>query len=170
MIRELRNSLDTLRLETDKQATAHQQLATQVRQEIETPIEALGARQAQFKKSVQAATEKFHKTKTTQESYVHKAREKYEADCLKIDTFTARSTLVQGRELGKMSARFDRARQTVTANEKDFQNFANALQETLAKWEGKWKVFCNAAQDLAHRVHEGQHVGLRERGLDGLCI
>ncbi|TDL16909.1 hypothetical protein BD410DRAFT_754900 [Rickenella mellea] len=147
-IGELRNSLDTLRLETDKQATAHLELARQVRTEMEEPATAFVTKQLSFKKTHQAAIEKQFKAKQTQESYVNKAREKYEADCLRINSFTAQSTLVQGKDLEKLNLKLERAKQTVTANERDFANFARALQFTVLKWEKDWKAFCDGCQDL----------------------
>jgi hypothetical protein len=106
------------------------------------------ARQAHFKKNYQAAVEKEFKTKHTQESYVNKAREKYEADCVRINSYTAQSTLMQGKDLDRINVKLERAQQTVQANEKDFANFSKALQDTVQKWEQDWKVFCDSAQDL----------------------
>lgn len=116
--------------------------------ELEIPAGALVARQTQFKRQAQSVIEKAFKNKQTQESYVAKAREKYEADCMRINSYTAQSTLVQGKDLEKIQLKLDRARQTVTANERDFANFARALQGTMEKWEKDWKAFCDACQDL----------------------
>lgn len=52
--------------------------------------------------------EKLYKNKQTQEHYVNKAREKYEQDCVKINGYTAQSSLVQGKDLDKV--RFDEGR------------------------------------------------------------
>ncbi|KII95508.1 hypothetical protein PLICRDRAFT_48462 [Plicaturopsis crispa FD-325 SS-3] len=147
-IGELRNSLDTLRLETDKQAGFHTQLAQQIRTDILGQTSAFAARQAHFKKAYQSQIEKEFKAKQTQESYVNRAREKYESDCLRINSYTAQSTLVQGKDLEKIHLKLERAQQTVQANERDFANFARAFQETVAKWEQNWKTFCDSAQDL----------------------
>ena len=140
--------MDSLRLETDRQAGSHANLAQQVRTELESPVGAFVARQAQFKRGAQAIIEKAFKTKQAQEGHVAKAREKYEADCMRINSYTAQSTLVQGKDLEKVQMKLDRARQTVTANERDFANFARALQVTVEKWEKDWKAFCDACQDL----------------------
>lgn len=147
-LRELKNSLDTLRLETDKQASAHLNLASQVRSELESPASAFMARQQQFKRNAQSVIEKAFKSKQQQEAYVTKAREKYEADCMRINSYTAQSTLVQGRDLDKIQVKLDRAKQTVTANERDFANFAKSLQGIVEKWESDWKLFCDACQDM----------------------
>ena len=115
---------------------------------MEEPVGAFIARQSQFKRVAQATIEKAYKNKQMQESYVTKAREKYEADCMRINSYTAQRTLVQGKDLDKIQLKLDRAKQTVTANERDFANFARALQATVEKWEKDWKLFCDACQDL----------------------
>lgn len=147
-IGELRNSLDTIRLETDKQAGYHANLAKQIHADLEAQCAAFLARQSHFKRTIQAGIEKEFKTKNTQESYVNKAREKYESDCVRINSYTAQSTLMQGRDLDRIHAKLERAQQTVQANEKDFENFSRALQATVQKWEGDWKAFCDACQDM----------------------
>lgn len=79
---------------------------------------------------------------------MNKAREKYEADCLRINSYTAQSTLVQGKDLEKIHLKLERAQQTVQANERDFANFARALADTSMKWERDWKSFSDVCQDL----------------------
>lgn len=62
-IGELRNSLDTIRLETDKQAGYHTNLAKQMRTDLEAQCSAFLARQSHFKRTIQATIEKEFKTK-----------------------------------------------------------------------------------------------------------
>ena len=145
---ELRNSLDTIRLETDKQAGFHTDLAEKIRTDLEAQCSAFLTRQSSFKRTIQATIEKEFKTKNTQESYVNKAREKYESDCVRINSYTAQSVLMQGKDLDRINAKLERTQQTVQANEKDFANFSRALQETVQKWEQDWKAFCDACQDM----------------------
>lgn len=145
---DLRNSLDTLRLETDKQSNYHQTLSQQIRNDIEAQTNQFAARQAHFKKTCQAAIEKEYKAKQTHEGYVNRSREKYESDCLRINSYTAQSSLVQGKDLDKINFKLERAQQTVQANERDFQNFSRAYQDTVAKWDQDWKGFCDQCQDL----------------------
>ena len=145
--RELRNSLDTLRLETDKQAGYHQNLAKQIREDLEAPTSNFIARQMHHKKTFQAAIEKKFKTKQQQEFHVNQAQEKYKSDCLRINSYTAQSGLMQGKELEKIQIKLERAQQTVQANERDFANFAKNLQTTVTEWEQDWKAFCDSCQD-----------------------
>lgn len=92
--------------------------------------------------------EKNYKAKQTQESYVEKARQKYETDCMRINSYTAQATLQQGKELEKIHLKLERAQQTVGANKRDFANFARALGDTARQWEVDWKAFCDSCQDL----------------------
>ncbi|KAG6382140.1 hypothetical protein JVT61DRAFT_783 [Boletus reticuloceps] len=147
-IGELRNSIDTLRLETDKQAGSHSQLAQQIRTDLEGQVGAFVSKQQHHKKVYQTAIEKEFKVKQTREQHASKAREKYESDCLRINSYTAQSTLVQGKDLEKIHLKLERAQQTVQVNENDYAQFTRVLQETMQKWEQDWKAFCDTCQDL----------------------
>ncbi|KAJ3499608.1 hypothetical protein NLJ89_g10081 [Agrocybe chaxingu] len=147
-IGDLRVSLDTVRSEIERQAGFHLNLSQQIRTELEVPTAAFHSRQLQHKKTYQTGIEKEFKTKQTQESYVNKAREKYEQDCVRINAFTAQATLVQGKDLEKINLKLERTQQTVQTNEREFANFAKALQDTVQKWETDWKGFCDSCQDM----------------------
>lgn len=144
----MREALDAIRLETDRQAGFHLTLAQTIRTDLEGPTSAFYSRQLDLKKNSQAAVEREFKAKQTQEGYVLKAREKYEQDCMRINSYTAQATLVQGKDLEKIRLKLERAEQTVGANERDFANFAKAYGETAQKWEKVWKDFCDRAQDV----------------------
>ncbi|KAN0081661.1 hypothetical protein V8E55_009285 [Tylopilus felleus] len=147
-IGELRNSIDTLRVETEKQAGFHSLLAQQIRTDLESQVSTFVTKQQQHKKVYQAAIEKEFKIKQSREHQASKAREKYEADCLRINSYTAQSTLVQGKDLEKIHIKLERAQQTVQVNENDYVQFTRLLQETMQKWEQDWRAFCDSCQDL----------------------
>ncbi|OSC97342.1 hypothetical protein PYCCODRAFT_1399063 [Trametes coccinea BRFM310] len=147
-IGELRASLDTLKHETEKQAQGHMLVAQAIRNDLEGATSTFLARQQQHKRGIQAQIEKEFKNKQTQEGYVARAREKYEADCVRINSYTAQSNLIQGRDLEKVHLKLERAQQTVQANQRDYANFARALQDTMVKWEQSWKAFCDSCQDM----------------------
>ena len=132
LIRELRNSLDILCSETEKQAGFHLQLAQQVRKDLEGPAYAFVARQAQHK-VVQSAVEKQFKVKQAQETHVNNAREKYEANCIRINSFTAQSTLIQGKDLESINCKLERTQQTVKTDEREFANFSCSLNDTVGR-------------------------------------
>lgn len=147
-IGELRNSLDTVRLETDKQAGFHMSLAQQIRNDLEAQATIFYNKQMHHKKAYQSVIEKEFKAKQVQESYVIRARDKYETDCVRINSYAAQSSIIQGKELEKVAQKLEKAQQTVQGNERDFAGFAKALQDTVQKWEQNWKSFCDSCQDL----------------------
>ncbi|KAJ7125402.1 SH3 domain-containing protein [Mycena epipterygia] len=147
-IGELRNSLDTLRLETERQGTTHLNLAAQMRSELEGQTTALLNKQIAHRKNLQTPLEKRFKVKQTQESYVLKAREKYESDCLRIASYTQQISVNPGKDVERLQLKLRRAQQTVQANEKDFANFTKTVLDMMPGWEKDWKDFCDASQDI----------------------
>jgi hypothetical protein len=124
------------------------QLAQRIRNEVENPVTAFVARQAQHRKTHLAAIKKRFKAKQAQEAHVNKSCKKYKQDCLRINAFSAQSTLVQGKDLEGISVKLERAPQTVHAKKREYANFACAPQESVAKWEQDWRQFCDSCQDL----------------------
>ncbi|OWZ53484.1 septation protein imp2 [Cryptococcus neoformans var. grubii Br795] len=147
-IGDLADSLQHLLSETAQQASYHSSLSNEIRQTVENPSAELGMRMSNLKKGLQAAVEKAYKNKGLQEGHVQKARDRYEEDCLKLNSYTAQSSLTQGKELEKLHTKLDRVRQTIGANENDFKQFVKVLEVTHKKWEQEWKNFCDHVQDL----------------------
>jgi hypothetical protein len=64
------------------------------------------------------------------------------------NSYTAQSSLSQGRELDRVASKLDRAQGNVAAAERDLRTFLGALGETWGRWVDGWKTFCDEAQDL----------------------
>lgn len=124
------------------------ELAAKIRIELEGPTSRQHAKQVNHRRNVQAAVEKKFKLKQSQESFVAKAREKYEGDCSRITSYSQQLNFTQGKDLERLQSKLKRAQQTVSANEKDFANFSKTLAEMLPGWEVEWKEFCDSCQDL----------------------
>jgi hypothetical protein len=140
--------LDSIKLETERQAGFHSNLANSIKTDIEASATALFKKQDLLKKEVQVYVEKEFRDKQAQESFMMKAREKYEQDCMKINSYSAQATLVQGRDLDKINQKLERAHQTVGANEREFQKATKAFADMSVRWEKTWKDFCDKAQDM----------------------
>ena len=149
--RELRNLIDTVRLESDRQARYHSQLTQQSQTDLEGQVGVFVIRQQQHRKIYHFVIEKEFKAKQTRDQQASKAREKYESDCLRINSYTAQSTLVQGKDLEKIHLKLERAQQTVQVNENDYAQTTRTLQDTMLKWEQDWKAFCDTCQDLEEK-------------------
>jgi len=147
-IGELRNSLDTLRIETEEQAQSHSKLAQSIRTGLEAPTAELHAKQVNHRRNVQAPLERKFKEKQLHESYVKKSREKYESDCVRLRSYTQQATYMHGTDLVKVQQKLQRTQQTMQGNERDFTKFTKELLEMLPAWEKEWKEFCDSCQDL----------------------
>ncbi|KAK0529114.1 formin-binding protein [Tilletia horrida] len=143
-----RAALETVRFEIDATSRSHASLSNMLRKELDGQVAEFQAKFVGARKNSANSIEKLYKQKQTQEAYVNKSREKYEQDCIKINGYTAQSSLVQGRDLDKVSAKLDKAQATVGINDKDYQNFIKALKDTTIKWNGEWKVYLDQCQDL----------------------
>ncbi|KAJ6631366.1 SH3 domain-containing protein [Mycena sp. CBHHK59/15] len=171
-IGELRNSLDTLRLETEKLGSTHLQLASQIRSELEGQTTTLLNKQIAHRKNLQTPLEKRFKVKQTQESYVLKAREKYESDCLRIASYTQQISVNPGKDVERLQLKLRRAQQTVQANEKDFANFTKTVLDMMPAWEKDWKEFCDTCQDIEEDRLDFMKdiVWLYANGVSTLCV
>ncbi|WRT66899.1 uncharacterized protein IL334_003864 [Kwoniella shivajii] len=147
-IGDLSDALQHLLNETASQGAYHASLGNEIRQTVEQPTAELAARLSNLKKGLQTSVEKAYKNKGLQEQHVQKARDKYEEDCLKLNSYTAQSSLTQGKELDKLHSKLERVRQTIGANEQDFRQLVRILEQTQSRWEGEWKGFCDHVQDL----------------------
>ncbi len=145
---ELRVSLDTLRSETERQAETHLELASQIRLDLEGPTATFHQKQVAHRRNVQAPLERKFKEKQVHESYVKKSREKYEADCLRINSYTQQTSYMQGSDLAKVQQKLQRTKQTMIGNERDFSRFTKELLDLIRTWEKEWKEYCDSCQDL----------------------
>ena len=144
----MRNSLDILRVETEKQAENHLELANQIRVDLEANTAEFHSKQVSHRRSIQAPLERKFKEKQAQESYVKKSREKYESDCQRIESYTQQATYMQGVDLAKVQQKLSRTRQTILGNERDYAKFSKDLLDLLVPWEKEWKDYCDSCQDL----------------------
>ncbi|KAL0955670.1 hypothetical protein HGRIS_001896 [Hohenbuehelia grisea] len=178
-IGELRNSIETLLQETENQAGFHLQLAHEIRNEIEVPTAAFSTKQSLHKTTYQVQIEKKFKAKIAQEAYVNKAREKYEGDVLRINSYTTQLAQQKSdpngaaaKDADRIQQKLTRAQQTVQANEKDYLNFAKGLAELIPRWELEWKDFCDKCQDLEEEriVFMRDNIWAYANAVSTLCI
>lgn len=78
----------------------------------------------------------------------HQAREKYAQDCHRINSYTAQTSLSQGRELDRVASKLEKYQGNIGVNERDFANFVRSLAQTTRAWEDEWRSFCDQLQDL----------------------
>lgn len=82
------------------------------------------------------------------EAHTTQARDKYEKDCLKLNSYTANMQLVQGRERDELESKMEKVRKSIQTGEQDFRNFVRVFEDMSAKWENDWRTFCDTVQDI----------------------
>ena len=144
----LRMSLDVVRGEVESMGKQHQAIASQMKSELEEPLAAFAAGLKERKKIVQSGIEKLLKTKNQQTAAVHKSRDKYEQDCLKIKGYLAQGHMVMGQEERKNKAKLEKTQIQMSANSNGYETAVKVLEETTGKWNREWKAACDKFQDL----------------------
>jgi hypothetical protein len=169
-----------------------QQRATACTRMMRTSLEAktkdFDAGRDSRRRNPQASIEKLLKAKQQQEQLVNKvrcpsqrrpaglkrtqARDKYRADCVAINGYTAQTSLVQGRDLDRVSAKLDKAQATIQVNEKEYRAYLAALKETTSTWNLEWKAFADLVQDLEEERLNYMRISLWEyaNGHSFICV
>ncbi|KAF2500823.1 hypothetical protein BU16DRAFT_523574 [Lophium mytilinum] len=144
----LRMSLDIVRGEVESMGKSHQNIAGQMKSELEEPLAAFAGGMKERRKIVQSGIEKLLKTKTQQTMTVNKARDRYEQDCLKIKGFLAQAHMVMGQEERKNKAKLEKTQIQLSSTSSDYEAAVKVLEETTGRWNRDWKAGCDKFQDL----------------------
>jgi hypothetical protein len=143
---------------------AHQQVAHQMRSELEEPLAAFSGGMKERRKIVQNGVEKLLKTKIQQTQQVNKVchtkerwedksniwqtRDKYEQECLKIKGYLAQGHMVMGQEERKNKAKLEKTQINLATSNTEYENAVKILEDTTARWNREWKSAADKFQDL----------------------
>ena len=141
----LRMSLDVVRAEVESMGKAHQNIAGQMRSELEEPLAAFAGGMKERRKIVQTGVEKLLKIKTQQTIAVNKSRDRYEQDCLKIKGFLAQAHMVMGQEERKNKAKLEKTQAQLSNNSQEYEAAIKVLEETTGRWNRDWKAACDVS-------------------------
>ncbi|KAH6894302.1 hypothetical protein B0T10DRAFT_399347 [Thelonectria olida] len=144
----LKVSLDTVRGEVEQMAKQHQNIAAQMKSELEEPLAAFAGGMKERRKIVQNTVEKLLKVKTQQTQHVNKARDKYEQECLKIKGYLAQGHMVMGQEERRNKAKLEKTQISLATSNTEYENAVKALEETTARWKREWQAAADKFQDL----------------------
>lgn len=147
----LRTALDVARGETESMGKQHGLIAQQMKSELEEPLAAFSGGMKERRKIVQTGIERLHKTKQQQTAHVHKSRDKYEQDCLRIKGYLAQGHMVMGQEERKNKAKLEKTQINMATNSNEYEAAVKVLEETTGRWNKEWKGACDvsAAQDMS---------------------
>ncbi|KAM5375736.1 hypothetical protein ACJZ2D_005919 [Fusarium nematophilum] len=144
----LKTSLDTVRGEVEQMAKQHQNIAAQMKTELEEPLAAFAGGMKERRKIVQNTVEKLLKTKMQQTQHVNKTRDKYEQECLKIKGYLAQGHMVMGQEERRNKAKLEKTQISLATSNTEYENAVKALEDTTARWNREWKSAADKFQDL----------------------
>jgi hypothetical protein len=122
---------------------AHQNIAGQMKSELEEPLAAFAGGLKERRKIVQGGVEKLLKLKTQQTSTVNRARDKYEQDCLKIKGYLAQGHMVMGQEERKNKAKLEKVQVQLSSTSNEYEAAVRVLEETTGRWNRDWKAACD---------------------------
>ncbi|KAI9717256.1 MAG: hypothetical protein M1812_004783 [Candelaria pacifica] len=144
----LRASLDVMRGEVEAIGKAHQNIAAQMKSELEEPLAAFSGGMKERRKIVQSGIEKLLKVKIQQTQSVNKSRDRYEQDCLRIKGYLAQGHMVMGQEERKNKAKLEKTQIQLATTSTEYETAVKALEETTGRWNRDWKAACDKFQDL----------------------
>ncbi|KAL7820593.1 hypothetical protein V8C26DRAFT_392653 [Trichoderma gracile] len=144
----LKASLDTVRSELEAMAKQHQNIAAQMKTELEEPLAAFAGGIKERRKIVQNTVEKLLKVKIQQTNHVNKTRDKYEQECLKIKGYLAQGHMVMGQEERRNKAKLEKTQVSLAASNTEYENAVKVLEETTTRWNREWKAAADKFQDL----------------------
>lgn len=139
----LRTSLDVMRGEVESMAKSHQNIAAQMKSELEEPLTAFAGGMKERRKIVQGGIEKIFKTKQQQTQVVNKSRDRYEQDCLKIKGYLAQGHMVMGQEERKNKAKMEKTQIQLATTSNEYEAAVKILEETTGRWNRDWKAACD---------------------------
>ncbi|KAK8214493.1 hypothetical protein IWZ01DRAFT_540362 [Phyllosticta capitalensis] len=144
----LKLSLESVRAEMESMGKAHQQIASQMKSELEEQLSAFAGGIKERRKIIQTGIEKLLKIKMQQTSVVNKSRDRYEQDCLKIKGYLAQGHMVMGQEERKNKAKLEKTKIQISTSSQEYEQAVKVLEETTKRWNREWKKACDGFQDL----------------------
>ena len=143
---------------------SHQNIAGQMKTELEEPLAAFAGAMKERRKIVQGGIEKLLKVKVAQTQQVNKVslspyyqtllltmiqtRDRYEQECLKIKGYLAQGHMVMGQEERKNKAKLEKTQINLATSNTEYENAVKALEETTGRWNRDWKAAADKFQDL----------------------
>ncbi|KAG6812225.1 hypothetical protein H0H92_003846 [Tricholoma furcatifolium] len=144
----LRDALEGLRRETEKQAAHHSRLSLWIFTRCEFLVPLLQEKSVELQLGLQGEVEKKLRERGAMERDVIIAREKYEADCAQVFSLIGQTQSIEEEQKHVRFAVLCQARDTAEASQKELTHCTERLQNFLSEWEALWKNFCDRCEDL----------------------
>ncbi|KAG0278439.1 Proline-serine-threonine phosphatase-interacting protein 2 [Linnemannia exigua] len=123
----LRDSLDVVRFEIEATGKSHIELASKMRDQLESALEEFNNSQKDKRKL---------------------AKEKYDAECVRTKGLSAAKMNLVGKELDKVSMKMEKTELASRAADVEYQASIRQLTEINDKWIIEWRAACDKFQLL----------------------
>ncbi|KAI7904994.1 uncharacterized protein BX663DRAFT_450382 [Cokeromyces recurvatus] len=153
----LRALLISAHQEMEWTAQAHLNLAQKLKTKLEVDLDNFILEQKDKRKLTQANVEKAHRYKQSSETYLAKAKEKYESDCAKLVTLQSQIGNVSGREAERIRQRIERTQHEIKIQEQEYKNACIKVSEATESWNKAWKMACDTYQLMEKKRLEFLH-------------
>ncbi|KAG0252027.1 hypothetical protein DFQ27_008323 [Actinomortierella ambigua] len=144
----LRESLDVVRYEIEAIGKSHIELASKIRDQLESALVDVMNSQKDKRKLHQASVDRTFRNKQLYLQQLIKAKEKYDAECLKTKGLSAAKMTLHGKDLDKVSTKIERTELASRAADVEYQQSIRQLTEINDRWISEWGTACDVFQGL----------------------
>ncbi|KAG0080887.1 Proline-serine-threonine phosphatase-interacting protein 2 [Linnemannia elongata] len=144
----LRDSLDVVRFEIEATGKSHIELASKMRDQLESALEEFNNSQKDKRKLHQASIDRTFRNKQLYLQQLVKAKEKYDAECVRTKGLSAARMNLVGKELDKVSVKMEKTELASRAADVEYQASIRQLTEINDKWIIEWRAACDKFQLL----------------------
>ncbi|KAI7822167.1 hypothetical protein BC939DRAFT_192597 [Gamsiella multidivaricata] len=144
----LRESLDVVRYEIEATGKSHIELASKMRDQLESALAEFNNSQKDKRKLHQASIDRTFRNKQLYLQQLVKAKEKYDAECTRTKGLSAAKMNLMGKELDKVSMKIEKTELASRAADVEYQASIRQLSEINEKWVIEWRAACDKFQLL----------------------
>ncbi|KAF9951011.1 Proline-serine-threonine phosphatase-interacting protein 2 [Mortierella alpina] len=144
----LRDSLDVIRYEIEATGKSHIELASKMRDQLESALAEFNNNQKDKRKLHQASIDRTFRNKQLYLQQLIKAKEKYDAECVRTKGLSAAKMNLVGKELDKVSMKMEKTELASRAADVEYQASIRQLSEINDKWILEWRAACDKFQLL----------------------
>lgn len=122
--------------------------AAQIRTELDDSLAVFLSNLNSRRKTIQTFVEKLTTTKKTHTLSVECARERFETECNKIQSYYLQQNVKTGKDLARTNHKIEKAHTNIESSKREYQNALLLLAEATDTWANEWKIACDKLQDL----------------------
>ncbi|KAF9358529.1 Proline-serine-threonine phosphatase-interacting protein 2 [Mortierella sp. AD094] len=144
----LRDSLDVVRYEIEATGKSHIELAGKMRDQLESALAEFNNSQKDKRKLHQASIDRTFRNKQLYLQQLVKAKEKYDAECVRTKGLSAAKMNLVGKELDKVSLKMEKTELASRAADVEYQASIRQLTEINDKWVAEWRAACDSCERI----------------------